>query len=156
MSAASQLAVRILVKEEGFREKPYYDTESIPTYGYGFVCANKYDPLPDISITQEDAIKRLLDLVEGNEKTMTNNPDLYRAYQPCNDNQKAILLSMAHQIGIYGILKFKNMLSALYRADYNEAANQMLDSLAARQTPARWKRNAEQMRTGELNSYYEA
>jgi lysozyme len=63
---------------------------------------------------------------------------------------------MAHQIGIYGILKFKNMLSALYRADYNEAANQMLDSLAARQTPARWKRNAEQMRTGELNSYYEA
>jgi lysozyme len=154
MTAASELAVNILIKEEGFRDKPYYDTESIPTIGYGFVCGNKYDPLPDITINQDEAIKKLLALVEVNEKTMINNPELYRAYSPCNENQKAILLSMAHQIGIYGILKFKKMLGVLYHADFNGAADQMLDSLAARQTPSRWKRNAEQMRTGELNSYY--
>jgi len=155
MTAANDIAVKILIKEEAFRATPYYDTENIPTYGYGFVCGNKFEPLPDISITQEEALSRLANLVAVNEKTFIANPDLYRAYTPCNDNRKAILLSMAHQVGIYGVCMFKQMLGALEMADYDEAANQMLNSLADRQTPARWARNADQMRTGELNAYYQ-
>lgn len=156
MTAASDIAVKILKIEEGFQAEPYYDTLQIPTYGYGFVCGDRYAPLPNITISQDDALKRLAGLVDVNEKTFNSNPDLYRCYFHCNDNRKAILLSMAHQIGIYGVLKFKQMLGALENADYSGAADQMLNSLAARQTPARWSRNAEQMRTGELNAYYQS
>lgn len=71
-----------------------------------------------------------------------------------NDARKAIMLSIVYQIGIYGALKFKKMLAAMESADFGRAADEMLNSLAARQTPVRWKRNAEQMRTGETCDYY--
>ena len=156
MSKATNIAVDMLKKEEGFRAEPYLCSEGFATYGYGCKIGEKYEPLPKISITEPEAAKKLIGLTEANEKTCINNPDLYRCYFHLNDNRKAVLLSIAYQIGIYGMLKFKKMLAALERADYDAAANEMLNSLAARQTPARWKRNAEQMRTGELNAFYQS
>lgn len=152
---AVDIAIKILEKDEGFREKPYYDTKNIPTYGHGFVCGGKNDPLPKISITLPESLKRLRELVTANERTMNGNPDLFKAYEKCNEVQRAVLLSMAHQLGIYGLLKFKKLLSALYRSDFKEASNQCLDSQAAKiDAPARFKRNAEMLKTGELHSYY--
>lgn len=156
MSQATDLAVSILKKEEGFREKPYYCSEQYPTIGYGKKIGDRYAPLPDIKITEPEAAKQLIGLTVANEKTCLNNPDLYRCYFHLNDARKAIILSIAYQIGIYGLLKFRNMLAALERADFEKAADEMLNSLAARQTPLRWKRNAEQMRSGELNAYYKS
>lgn len=156
MTTATDLAVKILKKEEGFRAEPYYCSEQYPTIGYGKKIGDRYAPLPKMTITEPDAAKQLIGLTEANEKTFLNNPDLYRCYFHLNNARKAILLSIAYQIGIYGVLKFKNMLGALERADFDKAADEMLNSLAARQTPARWKRNAEQMRSGELNAYYQS
>ena len=156
MAEVIELAAKIIIKEEGFSALPYYDTLNIPTYGYGFVCGKRYDPLPKISITVEDAHQKLLELIAKNQKTFHSNPDLFDAYKNCNDNRQAILLSVAHQIGLYGLLKFKKMLAALYKSDFNESAAQIASSLAATQTPARWKRNEQQMRSGELNQYYGA
>lgn len=156
MTTAIDIAVKILKKEEGFRTEPYLCSEGYPTYGYGVKIGEKYEPLPKITITEPEAAKKLIGITEANEKTCLNNPDLYRCYFHLNDARKAVMLSIAYQIGIYGILKFKKMLGALERADYSAAADEMLNSLAARQTPARWKRNAEQMRSGELNAYYQS
>lgn len=156
MTAAIEIAVKILKKEEGFRSEPYLCSEGYPTYGYGTKIGEKYESLPKIKISEPEATKKLIGMTEVNEKTFNSNPDLHRCYFHCNDARKAILLSIAYQIGIYGILKFKKMLGALERADYSAAADEMLNSLAARQTPARWNRNAEQMRTGELNAYYQS
>ena len=155
MTAAIEISGRMLKKEEGFRAKPYLCSEGYPTIGYGQKIGDKFEPLPDVETTEPEAYKKMLGMNEANEKTYLNNPDIYRCYFHLNDNRKAVMLSIAYQIGIYGVLKFKKLLASLERADYNEAANQMLDSLAARQTPTRWKRNAEQMRTGELNAYYQ-
>jgi len=55
---AIDVAIKILRADEGFREKPYYDTKGIPTYGHGFVCGQKHESLPKISITLEDSLKR--------------------------------------------------------------------------------------------------
>lgn len=156
MTAAIEISGRMLKKEEGFRAKPYLCSEGFPTIGYGVKIGEKYEPLPKITITEPEAAKKLIGITEANEKTCLNNPDLYRCYFHLNDARKAVMLSIAYQIGIYGILKFKKMLGALERADYSAAADEMLSSLAARQTPARWKRNAEQMRSGELNAYYQS
>lgn len=160
--SAVDIAVKILEHDEGFREKPYYDTKQIPTYGHGFVCMvnskplRAYDPLPDMSITREDSLKRLRGLTEVNEKTFINNPDLFAAYKKCNDVQKAVLLSMAHQLGIYGVLLFKTMLGCLYHSDFKSASLECLDSKAARiDAPERFKRNAYMLRTGVLHDYYQ-
>lgn len=149
------IAVKIKEKDEGFREKPYYDTKQIPTYGHGFVCGVRYGDLPDKSITLEESLIRLRSMTEANEKTMLGNPDLFKAYKNCNNVQRATLLSMAHQLGIYGVLKFKGMLAALYRSDFDRAAYECTDSQAGRsEAPARFKRNAFMLKTGELHDYY--
>lgn len=153
--SAVDLAVKIEEKDEGFREKPYYDTKQIPTYGHGFVCGVRYGPLPDKTITLSESLERLRGLSEVNEKTMLRNPDLFKAYKNCNEVQRATLLSMAHQLGIYGLLQFKGMLAALYRSDFDNAAFACMDSLAARKdAPARFARNAYMLRTGVLHDYY--
>jgi len=156
MTAAIEISGRMLKKEEGFRAKPYLCSEGFPTIGYGEKIGDKYEALPKITTTEPEAFKKMLAMNTVNEKTFLNNPDIYRCYFHLNDNRKAVMLSIVYQIGIYGLLKFKKLLAALEKADYSTAADEMLNSLAARQTPARWKRNAEQMRSGELHAFYKS
>lgn len=60
----------------------------------------------------------------------------------------ASLLNMAFQMGVDGLLGFKNTLELIRTGSYEKAAEGMLSSLWAKQTPARAKRLAVQMRTG--------
>ena len=55
---------------------------------------------------------------------------------------------MAFQMGVDGLLGFKNTLAMIQSGRYSDAAKGMLSSLWAKQTPARAKRMSEQMRTG--------
>ena len=57
-----------------------------------------------------------------------------------------VLMDMAYQMGVNGLFKFNNMIGAIDRKDYIEAAIHLLDSNYARQTPARANRNAKLLR----------
>ena len=57
-----------------------------------------------------------------------------------------VLQDMAYQLGVSGLFQFKKMLSAIAEKDYRRAANELLDSKYARQTPNRANRNAELLR----------
>lgn len=70
-------------------------------------------------------------------------------FQDLDDARKGVLLNMSFQMGVEGLLGFKNTLAMVERGDYSGAAKGMLKSLWAKQTPARAKRMAEQMRSGE-------
>lgn len=70
-------------------------------------------------------------------------------YKNLDDARKAVLLSMAFQMGTNGLLGFKNTLESVRKGDYELAARQMLQSRWATQTPARAGRMSEQMRTGQ-------
>ena len=59
-----------------------------------------------------------------------------------------VMLNMAFQMGVDGLLGFKNTLEMVRRGDYADAAAGMLESLWARQTPERAKRLSVQMLTG--------
>lgn len=64
-------------------------------------------------------------------------------------NRKAVLYAMAFQMGINGLLGFKNTLKMIERGDYEGAAKGMLNSKWAKSdSPARAKRTAELMRKG--------
>ena len=64
-------------------------------------------------------------------------------------NRRAVLYAMAFQMGINGLLGFKNTLKMIERGDYEGAAKGMLNSKWAKtDSPARAKRTAELMRKG--------
>lgn len=60
-----------------------------------------------------------------------------------------VLLAMAFQMGVAGLLGFRNTLKMIEAGEYDKAADGMLNSKWAKQTPARAERLATQMRTGE-------
>lgn len=61
------------------------------------------------------------------------------------ERQRA-LLNMAFQMGVEGLLKFKNTLAMAERGDWDGAADNALKSLWARQTPSRARRVTDMMR----------
>jgi lysozyme len=70
-------------------------------------------------------------------------------FQDLDDARKGVLLNMSFQMGVDGLLGFKNTLAMVERGDYEGASKGMLNSLWARQTPERAKRMSRQMLTGE-------
>lgn len=62
--------------------------------------------------------------------------------------RQGVLLNMSFQMGVEGLLGFKNTLRMVEQGRYDEAAAGMLLSKWATQTPARAQRLAVQMRTG--------
>lgn len=70
-------------------------------------------------------------------------------FQNLDDARKGVLINMAFQMGVEGLLAFKKTLEYVKNGDYDSAAHEMLNSKWATQTPARAQRLALQMRTGE-------
>jgi lysozyme len=70
-------------------------------------------------------------------------------FQNLDDARRGVLLNMAFQLGVDGLLGFKNTLALIKDGKYDLAAHAMGQSLWAKQTPARAERMAEQMRTGQ-------
>lgn len=152
MSKHLQLADLIIKKDEGFKEKPYYCSEGFPTIGYGRVVGKKNEPLPNIKTTRQD------EQVYLNVKIASTAELLAKTYpnvwMRLNDVRRAVLISMAYQLGMAGVGGFKRMWAALGALNYTEAAKHMLDSKWYKQTPNRAKRNADMMVSGELDKYY--
>lgn len=69
-------------------------------------------------------------------------------FQNLDDARRGVLLNMSFQLGVQGLLQFKNTLALIKDGKYDNAAFAMLQSLWAKQTPERAKRMAEQMRSG--------
>ena len=63
--------------------------------------------------------------------------------------RQSSLINMAFQLGINGLLNFKNTLSLIEQGRYMEAAKEALNSAWANQTPNRARRVAKQLETGE-------
>lgn len=63
--------------------------------------------------------------------------------------RQGVLLNMSFQLGVDGLLGFKNTLKLVEQGDYAQAADNLLLSKWATQTPARAQRMAVQMRSGQ-------
>jgi len=143
-------ACAILEKEEGYSDTPYHCSEGFPTIGFGFLCGKKGESLPKIKTTRDESKKKLIELITKNYEILKDKP----YFKNLNHARKATLLSIAHQIGIAGLQKFKGMNAGLTDCDFEKAGDCALDSLAAHQTPNRWNRNAYMLRSGLVHEYY--
>jgi lysozyme len=70
-------------------------------------------------------------------------------FEDLDDARKAVLIGMAFQMGLAGLLGFKNTLQMIRLGKYDDAAKAMLQSKWAGQTPQRAKRMALQLATGK-------
>jgi len=153
---AYSLVIPILRYEEGFRSSPYYCSEGYPTIGYGHLCSSTRNaPLSTCPsyISQSDAERLLSQDVSAKTGSMFQYSNINAAYNSCTERRKAILISMAFQLGSNGLSKFVNTLKYVANKDWSRAAEGMLDSAWARQTPNRAKRHAEVMRKDSCSTY---
>lgn len=70
-------------------------------------------------------------------------------FDKLNDARKGVLLNMSFQMGVEGLLGFHTTLARVQSGDYIGAADSMLQSKWANQTPQRANRLADQMRYGK-------
>jgi lysozyme len=66
-----------------------------------------------------------------------------------DEARQGVLLNMSFQLGVDGLLGFKNTLELVRTGQYATAADAMLQSKWAGQTPERAKRLSDQMRDGQ-------
>lgn len=108
-----------------------------PTIGYGhLLCAPG-----GISSMQAET------LFDADWTRATNDAKTLPCYSQINAVRQGVITEMVFQLGINGVHKFAKMLDALDRGDYNGAADQMMDSAWAKQTPERAQRLADLMRS---------
>lgn len=69
--------------------------------------------------------------------------------EKCNPAREAVLINMAFNLGITGLLNFKNTIAAVEGGDWELAAHEMLNSRWASQVGSRADELAEQMASGE-------
>jgi len=128
-----------LILHEDLRLKPYRCTAGKLTIGVG-------RNLEDRGISKREALYLLDNDIEEVSAELSRRlpwfPDL-------NGPRKAVLIDMAINLGVDGLMAFKKMLAAAGRHDYAEAARQMMDSKWYRQVKGRGARLVTQMRTGE-------
>ncbi|WP_205959286.1 glycoside hydrolase family protein [Pantoea stewartii] len=147
--------IAILNFEEGFRPKPYIDTEGYPTVGTGFLIGPKGAALSNytFSLSKQVSDVWLQELVDNRIQQMNANPAILAALNKCNPPRRDVLISMAYQLGTDGLAGFKNTLAMVAAENFAGAASGMLNSLWARQTAKRANRHAEVMRTGTYDIY---
>lgn len=149
--------VGLLAHEEGFRSRPYYCSEGYPTIGYGFKLGPRDTPLElyQFEVSEPVAKQWLEELIRKIMADMLRNPTIAAAWNNCTGPRKAILVSMAYQMGVDGLASFSNALEAARVGNWTVAESELLDSKWYRlQTPARAKRHAHQFLTGSWNSLY--
>ena len=130
---------------EGFVPRTYADSLGKRTIGYGHLCVE-----PEQWDDNKEYTKEELNVVfEKDFNEALKNAEHLIGERSINDTAKEVIIEMVFQLGIGGVGKFKNMWSALDREDYGEASFQMLDSLWAKQTPARAGKLAGKMRAAK-------
>lgn len=150
----NEMCLLMIKSEEGFRSEPYYCSEGYPTIGYGRVIGAKGSSL-SIAKANEQTESEWVDK-EINQLISSLKTHNQVVWEMCNTARKAVLVSMAYQLGFAGLSGFKMALASIAGGDYDSAAIHMLDSKWAKQTPNRAARHAEQMQTGNLLNYYGA
>ena len=129
-----------LVRHEGLRLKPYRCTAGKLTIGIG-------RNLDDCGITESEAYIMLInDIMNCEKQLQARIPDTYNGL---DEVRKSVLLNMCFNLGISGLLGFKNTLAFVKAGDWERAANNMLVSRWAKQVGRRAIELSELMRKGK-------
>jgi lysozyme len=126
----TDLVARDLRRMEGWRPYAYQDHLGYWTIGYGFLIdRNKGGSMP-----QDVGDLWLVRNIDAVTYALRSRLPWFE-YAPLQ--VRRALINMAYQMGIDGLLAFRRTLELLEERRYADAADQAMQSLWARQTPAR-------------------
>jgi lysozyme len=137
------LAEALITECEGCKLTAYKDSRGLWTIGVGHLLPQGQD-WTGHTIPQEQADLMLADDMQTARVLASEFPH----YDELNEVRQAVLISMAFQLGSKP-LHWPHFMAALEARDYNAAADAGLDSLWAKQTPARAAREMVMLRTAE-------
>lgn len=128
-----------LTRDEGIRLYPYLDTVGRTTIGIG-------RNLTDVGISTDEA-----DYLLANDiaRAKANLEEALPWTSGLDSARQGALINMAFNLGIGGLMGFRNFLSAMQVGDWATAATEMLQSKWATQVRARAQRLSKQVETGE-------
>jgi lysozyme len=128
----------LLIKHEGLKLKPYYDTVGKLTIGVG-------RNLDDVGISEHEAMVML----ENDIGIAESKADqVFPWFRKLNPARKDVIISMIFNLGLSGFINFKKMIKSLEQLDYNQASIEMIDSLWAKQVGNRAVELSNMMKTG--------
>jgi lysozyme len=116
-----------LIRHEGLRLTVYDCPAGYKTIGVGRNLEGK-------GVTEEEAMYLLDNDIKDFQESLSRELPWFDSLDECRRN---ILTNMAFNLGISGLLKFKNTLLAVENENWEEAASQMLDSRWAQQVGSR-------------------
>lgn len=128
----------LLIQHEGLQLKPYWDGSNKLTIGVG-------RNLDDTGITQDEAMMLLRNDIDRVSRQLDVSLPWWRKLSVARQN---VLISMAFNLGMQGLLGFSRMLSCLQDGDYSCAAEEMLSSKWASQVGDRAVQLAGMMESG--------
>ena len=127
-----------LIRDEGLSLLPYVDTTSHITIGVG-------RNLTGIGITYSEAMTLLDNDIARADGQLKASCPWTAQLDPA---RYAVLLAMTFNLGITGLLQFRNMMTAVQAGQWELAAHEMLESKWAQQVGQRAQRLAEQIQSG--------
>ena len=126
-----------LVQHEGLRQNPYYCTAGKLTIGVG-------RNLEAVGISKAEAMFMLEnDII----RVMSELDEHLPWWRNLSQVRRHVLVDMAFNLGIFGLLKFQKTLKAIQDERWADAAIEMLDSRWAQQVGQRAKTLAKMMET---------
>jgi len=129
-----------LQADEGLRTFAYKDIKGHLTIGYG----------RNLDARGIRASEALLMLQNDVAELLNEFPITLPWFSTIDSVRQSVLLNMAYNLGMTGLMGFKNMLNCLQAQDFAGAAQDLLDSDAAKLLPARYARLAHVMETGNI------
>ena len=125
-------------RHEGCRLTPYEDSVGVLTVGYG-------RNLRDVPFTKAE-VELMFDT---DFRRAVHGAESFTFVDHLNPVRHGVVVEMVFQMGVNGVSKFKNFRGACMRHAWKEAAEHLLDSKWARQTPERARELSEIFERGQ-------
>lgn len=147
--------IQQLKRHEGFRNRVYKCTAGHDTIGYGYNLDANPLGLTNYEVNKfrkegiDDKVAEwlLIRMVDKCIGELVNNLDWFELL---DDVRQCVLVNMCFNLGLKGLLGFKNTLAMVHAGDYELAAENMIKSKWANQVKGRAVELSEQMKTGKF------
>jgi lysozyme len=130
--------IAMLQRHEGLRLKPYLCTADKLTIGYG-------RNLDDMGISEDEALY----LLQNDIDACYSELNVFNWFQELDQVRQEALVDMRFNLGLPRFLSFKKMIARLIAKEYSQAAEEIINSLYARQVGNRANELAYMIERGE-------
>jgi len=135
-----------LAEDEGCKYEIYLDHLGLPTFGIGHLITEddpEYGQEVGTTVTQE-RVQAVFN--RDIAVTLEDCFRLYSGFSELPEEVQRIVANMCFNLGYPRLSKFKGMKAAVEEADWNRAADEMVDSKWYQQVPNRARRLEKRMR----------